>query len=157
MIGLEIIIIWALCVIGIFLSFMTFSGTWFLFIFAVIAMFQKASIEITALFLIICVLIEIFEFFAGKWGIEKRGGSKLAGWAAIAGAILGTFLIPIPIIGTLIGSFAFAYAVEYQRLKKVEHAAHIAFGSVIAKLVCTVMKIGATIAMAIIIISNINN
>jgi uncharacterized protein len=51
---------------------------------------------------------EVIEFFAGA-GSARRAGAGWGGALAaiggmIAGAILGTFLIPIPIAGTLLGA-----------------------------------------------------
>ena len=57
---------------------------------------------------VLAVIGEIVEFFAGMAGARKAG----AGWkgafgallGAITGAIAGTFVIPVPFLGTLIGA-----------------------------------------------------
>jgi uncharacterized protein YqgC (DUF456 family) len=50
---------------------------------------------------------EIVEFFAGFGGAKKAGAGLWASLAAIGGALVGafagTFLIPIPFLGTLLG------------------------------------------------------
>ena len=59
--------------------------------------------------------------------------------------------IPVPVLGNLIGmimgSFLLAFLVEHNRMKKVEHAAHVATGAVIARLSVIFLKITATLAM----------
>ena len=57
---------------------------------------------------------EIVEFCAGALGSRLGGGGKWASLAAliggIAGAILGTVFIPIPVIGTILGAAIGAFA-----------------------------------------------
>lgn len=64
--------------------------------------------------LVIAAIAEIVELLAGATGSKKSGGSH---WGAIgalfggmAGAILGTFLIPVPVIGTIAGAVGGAFA-----------------------------------------------
>ena len=60
--------------------------------------------------LILAAISEVLEFVAGAAGTRKAGGSR---WGAavsifggIAGAIIGTALIPVPVLGSLIGAIA---------------------------------------------------
>lgn len=58
--------------------------------------------------LLVCVLAEVLEFLAGAAGAKIGGGSKGAMWAAVfgglAGGVLGTFFVPVPLLGTVIGA-----------------------------------------------------
>lgn len=51
---------------------------------------------------------ELFEFVTGVVGAKRAGGTRYGAMGAmlggVAGALLGTFAIPIPLIGTLIGA-----------------------------------------------------
>ncbi|MFG0275840.1 MAG: DUF456 domain-containing protein [Phycisphaerales bacterium] len=51
---------------------------------------------------------EVIEFTASAAMAKRAGGSKVAAWwsvfGGLAGAILGSFLIPIPIVGTIAGA-----------------------------------------------------
>jgi uncharacterized protein YqgC (DUF456 family) len=62
---------------------------------------------------ILAALAEVYELIAGASGAKKAGGSRRAAVGALfggfAGAILGTFIIPIPVIGTLTGAAAGAF------------------------------------------------
>jgi len=61
-------------------------------------------VAITAL----AFLGEILEFFAGVLGSQKAGGTRWGSIGALIGGLVGgigaTFLIPIPVIGSLMGA-----------------------------------------------------
>lgn len=54
------------------------------------------------------ILGEVLEFMAGALGARKGGASKQGMFGALlggfGGTIVGTFLIPVPIVGSLIGA-----------------------------------------------------
>lgn len=85
----------------------------------------------------LAALGELVEFTAGVTGARKSGaswpGSIAALFGAIAGAILGTFLIPVPLFGTLVGACFGAgfgvWGVEFSRGKKMEHSVRYAVGA----------------------------
>lgn len=61
-------------------------------------------IAITAL----ALLGELIEFLAGMMGARRAGaswrGSMAAVFGAILGAVVGTFTIPVPLLGTVLGA-----------------------------------------------------
>ncbi len=147
-----------LCLIGFILSCLSLSGTWVVFGAAGLIAWARwpAFPGPAALiaFLLTCVAVEVLEALAASWGVQKRGGSKAAGWAALGGGFLGMIfggLIPIPIIGNLlgmlIGSFGLAFLVEHAKMKKADHAARVATGAVLARLAVIFLKVGVTVAM----------
>lgn len=151
-----------LCFSAFVLSCLSLSGTWLVLATAGLISWYRwpgfPTPGILILFALLCVAVEVAEAFAGTWGVQKRGGSKRAGIAAAIGGFLGLFLggfIPLPIIGNLlgmlIGSFACAFLIEQHRLKKAEHAAHIATGAVLARLAVIFLKIGVTVLMSVIL------
>lgn len=147
-----------IALIGLALSCLSLSGTWVVLLATgLLAWFRWPEFPSTGTlvtFLVLCIGVEILEAFAGAWGVQKRGGSKAAGWAALGGGLLGIILggfLPIPILGNLIGmllgSFGMAFWVEHSRIKKASHAAHVAFGAVLARIGIIFLKIGTTLAM----------
>lgn len=147
------------------LSCLSISGTWLVSLLAIGCVFWKSGAVgwwTVVVFLGISALIEVAELLAGSWGVQRRGGSKTAGFAALAGGVggmmLGTFL-PVPVIGPLLGmiagSFALAYAVEKKRLQAHDRAAHIARGAVLARLFIIFLKVAATMAMILLLIVRI--
>lgn len=158
--GLFYALLVLLCVAGFVLSGLSFSGPWFVVAAAGVAALVRSDPFPGWWTLIVFVLIsaatEVFEFLASGWGVTRRGGSKWAGVAAMAGGFAGLFLgawIPVPVVGPLIGmvvcSFACAYWAEWYRLKKVEHAIHIAWGAVTARIAVIIVKMTATLGMSL--------
>ncbi|MDD3275561.1 MAG: DUF456 domain-containing protein [Kiritimatiellales bacterium] len=152
-----------LCLTGLFLSMLTFSGTWMVLLAALITKFLIGfpSIGTLVVFAVLCIATEGFEALAGFLGVQKRGGSKLAGVAALigglVGATVGTGIFPIlgTFAGMIIGSFGAAFLVEWNRLKRHGDAAHIAWGTVWARLAVLFLKTALTLGMSIWLLANL--
>jgi len=147
-----------LCFIGFALSCLSLSGTWVVFGASLLVAWKRwpdfPGIPTLIAFLVLCIGVEVAEALASAWGVQRRGGSKATGWAALGGGFLGMLLgglIPIPLIGNLIGmligSFGCAFLVEHAKMKKTDHALHVATGAVIARLAVVFIKIGVTLGM----------
>ncbi|MDF7822467.1 DUF456 domain-containing protein [Pontiellaceae bacterium B12227] len=149
-----------LCLLGFALSCLSLSGTWLVLAAAGILAWARwpefPNIGTLVIFTVLCIGVEVIEAMAGAWGVQKRGGSKASGVAALFGGFIGMFLggfIPVPIIGNLIGmlagSFSLAFLVEQARMKKADHALHVATGAVLARLAVIFLKVGITLIMII--------
>jgi len=146
-----------ICLAGFVLSCLSLSGTWLVLVatgfLSLVLWPDFPGIATPVIFLLLCIGVEVLEAFAGAWGVQKRGGSKAAGWAALGGGFLGMVLggMVIPVLGNLLGmlllSFSAAFLVERSNLKKTEHAAHIAWGAVLARVGVIFLKVGATVIM----------
>jgi len=148
-----------LCLVGILVSLFSFTGAWLIAASAALLCWIRPDGApgwwLVGTFLAVSVLIEVFDFFAGSFGISRRGGSAKAGWAALFGGILGMIagsFIPVPILGSLFGmcagSFIFAFWVERSRLQHDAQAAHIAWGAVWARLSVMFIKTITALGMA---------
>lgn len=147
-----------LCLVAVFVSLLSFTGAWLIAVAAGLLYYcrddQIVSPVLIVSFIALSVLIELFDFFAGSLGISRRGGSAIAGVAAlfggIAGMVAGSF-IPVPVLGSLFGmcagSFFCAFWVERRRLRHDAHAAHIAWGAVWARLIVMFVKTIASLGM----------
>ena len=151
-----------LCLIGFILSCLSLSGTWLVLVATGLAAWFRwpefPGVGTLVIFLLLCIGVEVLEALASMWGVQKRGGSKAAGWAALGGGFIGMLLggfIPIPVIGSLIGmllgSFGCAFWVEHAKMKKFDHAAHVATGAVLARVGVIFLKVGVTLAMILIL------
>ena len=146
-----------LCLIGLLLSSLAFSGTWLVLAAALITKLAIGipNVETLVAFAVICIAVELLELLAGFIGVQKRGGSKLAGFAALIGGLVGagvgTGIFPIlgTIAGMLLGSFAAAFFVEWLRLRHHGQAAHIAWGTVWARLAVLFLKTTLTLGMSL--------
>ena len=99
-----------ICLGGLVISCLSLSGTWAVLLATGLLAWLRwpdfPGIGTGIVFLLICIAVEVLEAVAGTWGVQKRGGSKAAGWAALGGGFFGMILgnfIPIPILGPLIG------------------------------------------------------
>lgn len=151
-----------LCVAGIAISCLALSGTW-LVCAATLAgvLFRDSAFPnwwILIGFLLLSGLIELLEFLASGWGVRRRGGSRLAGVAAVIGAVIGLLvgsaLAPVvgSLLGMIVGSFGLAYLAEYQRLKQHAQAGNIAFGAVVARILVVLLKVAASMGMTIVLL-----
>ncbi|MBL7016146.1 MAG: DUF456 domain-containing protein [Kiritimatiellales bacterium] len=146
-----------LCGTGVFISALAFSGTWLVLAAALITFFTAGfpTPGTLIVFALLCIGAEIIEALAGYFGVQKRGGSKLAGLAALVGgllgAVIGSGILPIigTVLGMLIGSFALAFLIEWNRLKHHGQAAQIAVGAVWARLGVMFLKTLFSLGMSI--------
>jgi len=159
-------LVWMTCLAGVALSCLSLSGTWLVTLATLGAVFLRPdgfpNGWTIGVFIVVSILVEGAEWVAGAWGVARRGGSAAAGWAAVGGGILGLFVgivIPIPVVGSLIGmmagSFACAYAVERHRLRHSGQAAHIAWGAVVGRIAVILLKVVATLGMIAFLIAGL--
>lgn len=160
---LLLILTTLLCGIGLLLSALAFSGTWMILLAALITKISYGvpTIGTLVVFALLCIAGEVLEALAGFFGVKKRGGSKLAGLASVIGGLIGagvgTSVFPIlgTIAGMLIGSFSGAFLTEWNRLKHHGQAAHIAWGTVWARLAILFLKTVLTLGMSIWLIGSL--
>lgn len=146
-----------LCAGGLLLSALSVSGTWLVLAAAGLAAALTGpdafpGWPMLATSAAVCAAVDVIEWFAAAWGVRRRGGSRAAGWMALLGSLggmmLGSVLIPVPLLGGLIGmlagSFALVYWTEKRRLQRIDHAAHIATGAVLAGMSVLLLKVAAT-------------
>lgn len=106
------------------------------------------------------ILISIVGLVAGTSNIWLAGlGARQTGasWRTLVvgfiGAIAGTFLIPIPLIGTIVGYAAGLILSEYVRLGELRPAMKAAFGGVVGWGVSTVVEFGGAVFMILLVAS----
>jgi uncharacterized protein YqgC (DUF456 family) len=101
---------------------------------------------------------EAAEFFAGALGSRTVGGSKRSMVGAIVGALVGgiafTFLLPIPVVGTLVGvctgAFLGAGVLEWQKIGDVSHATKVGMGAAGGRLLGTLVKLAFAVVMLLV-------
>ncbi len=148
--------------VGIALALIGFPGTWLILLTGVIVEFVRPetfswwTIGAGGL---LAIAAEISEFAAGAVGAKKAGGSKRAIWMAVlggmVGAIVGTFVIPIPIVGTIagaaIGSGACAMLAEMTvDGSTIAGAGKVGGGAAIGRTLATVFKGCFAVALTVL-------
>ena len=116
---------------------------------------QPISLWTVLALVVLAVVGEILEFMAGAAGAKKAGGSSRGALAAIVGgivgAIAGTFLIPIPLLGSLLGAAGgagvAAWGVELSSGRTPQAAIRIGWGAGVGRLLGTLYKLIVGIAI----------
>lgn len=146
------------------LTVLQLPGLWLMLLAALLvrllvdpAMFEWKTLGIAAG---ITIAAEIAEMAAGAIGAKSQGASKRAVWGAvgggIVGAIAGTFFIPIPVVGTLIGA-ALGSGIAAAGLELTmdgrEHgkALRVGGGAAAGRLAASVLKLGFAFACALVL------
>lgn len=156
--NIGLVFIWLMCAVGVLLSCLSISGTWLVVAASLVAFVIRGSgfpgLGTLLFFVYVSILVEVAEYVAGFWGIKQRGGSDGAGWAALVGGFAGLFVgsvIPIPVVGSIIGmvagSFGLVYVVEKRRLRQDAPALRIAFGAVVSRALVVLLKVSMTLGM----------
>lgn len=107
-----------------------------------------------ALFLGLALCLEVFEFFAGKWGAKRFGGSSKASWGALSGGFVGALLglpVPVPLVGSLLGSllgtFVGAVLGEYLHQRRTKEATRAGCGALLGRAAALAVKIAGGLLM----------
>ena len=136
-------------------------GNWLMAASALLAAYgEEANYTPLILLLGAAIIAELFEALIGSKMAHSAGASKAGMIGSFIGALLGglflTFLVPIPVIGTLSGACrgAFIGAVLFETLLTVRNAdskslAHIGIAAAIGVLFGRLMKVTFGVAGAI--------
>ncbi|MBW8003252.1 MAG: DUF456 domain-containing protein [Planctomycetes bacterium] len=139
-------------------------GNWFMLISTfTLAWWQKDSNIFSIYTLIVITLLaclgEIIEFIAAATGAKKAGASWLGSLCAIigavTGAIIGTFIIPVPVLGTLLGACSGAglgvLGIELLRGKELKETVRYGIGAGIGEFIGITSKFALGILIWLII------
>lgn len=148
------------------LNFLALPGNWLIvvsaFLYAWMYNEQQIFSKFTLAFiLILAILGEIIEFFAGAGGARKAGSSWFGSIGALIGtfigAIMGTVFIPVVFIGTLagasLGAALGAWSIEFLLGHPIEEVRKRGFGAGLGVLVGTTTKflLGFVICVTLLI------
>lgn len=152
-----LIVAWLLCIAGVVLSCLSFSGTWLVAIASILMVWVgdgDVGWWTVIVFIGICVVVEVLDAVSGALGVKKVGGSRASVWVAFFAGIIGMVLgAPVvPPLGSLVGmclcSFIAVYIVEARRAERNKgDAAKVATASVIARILVILLKLLATLGM----------
>ena len=91
-------------------------------VFAILNDFERLPIPAVVIMTILMIVGSTTDIWLRGLGMQRKGGSCWGALGSIIGGILGTGLIPVPILGTLIGAVAGALLVEFMRRGDIDFA-----------------------------------
>jgi hypothetical protein len=119
--GVTAVLAIGLMVLVMFLSIIPFlpgpALVWTIgMIYAALTSFTQITPVGAAIMTVLMVVGATTEFWLPFFGVSSHGMSCLGAVGSIIGGIIGTFVIPLPLLGTLLGSIAGALLFEFARL-----------------------------------------
>jgi uncharacterized protein YqgC (DUF456 family) len=93
----------------------------------------------------IVAVVMLVDFFSGVAGAKWGGAHWSSILSGLIGLVFGSVLIPLPIIGSLIGMFIAILATEWHRTRNIRQANKAAMGSLAGTLIGTVIKAAGAI------------
>jgi uncharacterized protein YqgC (DUF456 family) len=137
-------------------------GNWLIVITtAAFAWWQRGQ-EVFSIYTLIFIAVlaffgEVVEFFAGAGGARKAGagwlGAMAAIFGAIAGAIMGTFVLPLfgTIVGACLGAGLAATVVELAMGRTPDASIRSGFGASLGHLIGSTVKFAIGVALWLIV------
>ena len=155
------------CLVGVAMTAVRFPGTWLIVAgaagYAWSEGWPRASLTLLGILTGIALLGEGVEILASVVTARRAGASRKAAWGGMLGGIVGmiflSFLVPIPIVGTMIGAlvgcFAGATLVEMYVRKDMFRGTKVGFFAAMGFVLGAVAKIVVALAMSGILLSTV--
>ena len=161
--GLTIFIL--VLFIGIFSIVFGIPGTAVILIdvilYALITGFEKVSIKVVLVLLVISILAETIDFSIGVAGAARLGISRRAIWISVISGFVGALaLTPFffglgTVAGIFLGGFAGVLAIELVQQSRLKPALRTGYGAILGRVAGTLIKGFCALVMIIITMSNI--
>jgi hypothetical protein len=150
---------------GLYLTLLNMPGLWVMVaataIYAALNHFAYAGIKTLIAIAVLALIAELVDLGAAGAGAKKAGASRRGLWGAIIGGFVGglflTGLVPIPVVGTLIGiclgTFAGAIAGELTSGSQVTQSVRVGVGAAWGRLLGILSKLlfGCIILLTVVI------
>lgn len=126
-------------------------------VFAIATNFERMTPVATVAATGIMLLGSTSDLWMNFFGVRTGGLSCLSSIGAFIGGLVGTFFIPIPVVGTIIGSVAGAALVELVRLRELRRA--VRAGQTTARMMAISygVQLAATILIFVIYIVSVQS
>jgi hypothetical protein len=153
------------CLLGVAMTAIRLPGTWLIATSAVgyswSEEWARASLTLVSFLIGIALFGEGVELLASIVTARRAGASRKAAWGGMLGGILGmvflSFLVPIPIVGTMIGAlvgcFSGATLVEMAVRRDMSHGTKVGFFAAMGFVFGAVAKIVVALVMSGILLS----
>ncbi len=119
-------------------------------IFAVLDGFVHITVPAVVVMTVLMLISLSHDIWLPLIGIKSSGLSCLGAVGLTVGGLIGTFAIPLPLVGSLLGAVAGALIVEFIKMRQLRGA--VKAGTVAAKLffIGYVIEVGSAIAVFVV-------
>jgi uncharacterized protein YqgC (DUF456 family) len=148
----------------LFLTALGLPGNWLIVLTAAVITWAWPDANMFSRWTLLAIVVlaglgEVVEFLSGAVGAKKSGGTRWGAAGAIAGSIVGgiagTALIPVPLVGTLLGmclgAFGGATLLEFATGRPFERSYAAGRGAAIGRAVGVVLKLAIGVVMWLIV------
>lgn len=144
-------------VAGMFLAFIPFvpgpALVWVIgFAYALITDFERITVLAVILMTVLMLLGATSDVWLRAMGVSTRGTSCWGTTGSFIGGLLGTFFIPIPVLGTVIGLILGALLVEFMRLGEIKPAVSAGRSALELFILGKMVEFGMSTAIVIVFI-----
>ena len=122
---------------------------------AVVVGFDAFSPWVFVLITIVGLVAGTSNIWLAALGARTTGASWRTLIIGFIGAILGTFFLPIPLVGTIVGYAAGLVLSEYVRLGELRPALKSAFGGMVGWGISTVFEFAGGLAMILLVVTQV--
>ncbi len=148
--------------VGVVMSAVTLPGSLLVLasaiVFSACTHWQRPGWQVLIGLAVLATIAELLDSILTMYGVRKYGGSRrsavLGGVGALVGAIVGGWVIPVPIVGSLVGAlaggFATAWWLETRSGREHREAVRAGWGSVMGRAMGATAKVILTIAMVVV-------
>ena len=122
---------------------------------AVVVGFDTFSPWIFALLTVIALVAGTSNIWLAALGAKTTGASWRTLGVGFIGSIAGTFLLPIPLVGTIVGYAAGLVLSEYVRQGELRPAVKAAFGGMVGWGISTVVEFVGGVLMILLVATQV--
>ena len=122
---------------------------------AVVVGFDTFSPWIFALLTVIALVAGTSNIWLAALGAKTTGASWRTLVVGFIGSIAGTFLLPIPLVGTIVGYAAGLVLSEYVRQGELRPAVKAAFGGMVGWGISTVVEFAGGVLMILLVATQV--
>jgi uncharacterized protein YqgC (DUF456 family) len=119
-------------------------------VFALLNDFERVTYLAFGIMTVIMIAGSTSDYWLQALGFRMKGGSCLTTLGSISGGILGTFFLPIPLFGTVVGMVLGALAVELMRVGDLRSALAAGRTSLELYLIGVAFELTASAAIVIV-------
>ena len=117
--------------------------------------FRSVTMASIAIVVGLAFVGEVVESWLGFRFARRYGGSRRAGWGALAGGLVGAAVgVPVPVVGSVIGafvgSFAGAAVFEYAGSRRADVAVGAGWGAVVGRAAAAAAKIALGVVIGVV-------